>query len=442
MTYLNPMRVLLPILAALLSVGCTTLPSLSEDQYVDALDGANVTDNHTRYSQSLECLRQSLVQSKYRDQRFSVGRVSDFTGKEDLTNGKRITQGASLMVISALNRAGVPLVERFDTSIADIELKYADNKLITDDLETRDYRKIMSGTLAGSDYHVVGGVTEVNYNIRSGSVDSSIQFLGLGARYFVMNVAVDLRLVNTKTLEVVNVQSLQKQIIGTELSGGFFRVFSDGVVDIAASERTQEPIQRGIRMVIEQAVFNMLNEFYGLSVNNCQDAGRNQIKHHVNQQAPNAAPNNSPNSPVLPSRYAPEPRQAKPAATTVKSNQTVTSNEDLALIQPQFDEAQAAQVLGLIGGDANSGKTLSGGNIPSSNSTVTLDQSNSSINARSTTEDLMQQSQPANLNASLERTELTGFMDERLTGENNSNNQSRKEEMKEKLLWGTKPIIR
>ena len=54
----------------------------------------------------------------------------------------------------------------------------------------------------------------------------------------------------------------------------------------------------------------------------------------------------------------------------------------------------------------------------------------------------MQQSQPANLNASLERTELTGFMDERLTGENNSNNQSRKEEMKEKLLWGTKPIIR
>ena len=37
------------------------------------------------------------------------------------------------MAMSALSKAGVPLVERFDTSVAEMELKYANNKLIGDD---------------------------------------------------------------------------------------------------------------------------------------------------------------------------------------------------------------------------------------------------------------------------------------------------------------------
>jgi len=201
--------------------------------------------------------------------RFAVGRVSDFTGKEDLVNGKRISQGAALMVISALAKTGVPIVERFDTNVADMELKYADNKLITDNPEGKAHRQILSASIPGSDYHIVGGITEVNYNIRSGSLETSFRFIGAAARYFVMNVAVDLRVVNTKTLEVVNTQSLQKQIIGTELNGGYFRLFSDGLADVNAAERTQEPIQKGLRMVIEHAVFKMMTEMNNLPAENC-----------------------------------------------------------------------------------------------------------------------------------------------------------------------------
>lgn len=264
---------LLPLIGVFaFSSACTTLPSFQKENYVNPLDGASVVENKTRYSEALECLRPQLANSPNAKRRFAVGRVNDFTGKEDLTNGKRITQGAALMVISALSKSGVPLVERFDTTIADMELKYADNKLISDSTgpdANAAYRKIFSGSLLGSDYHIVGGITEVNYNIRSGSVESSIKFLGASARYFVMNVAADLRVVNTKTLEVVNTQSLQKQIIGTELSGGYFRIFSDGLVDLTASERTQEPIQKGVRMVLEQAVFNMLTEMNQLSPSTC-----------------------------------------------------------------------------------------------------------------------------------------------------------------------------
>lgn len=248
---------------------CTTLPSFNEAEYVSAFDGASVVENKTRYSQALECLKPMVGGNGPTAKRFAVGRVSDFTGKEDLVNGKRITQGAALMVISALAKTGVPIVERFDTSIADMELKYADNKLITDSPENKAHRQIFSGSLPGSDYHIVGGITEVNYNIKSGSLESSIRFIGAAARYFVMNVAIDLRVVNTKTLEVVNTQSLQKQIIGTELNGGYFRLFSDGLVDVNAAERTQEPIQKGVRMVVEQAVFNMLTEMNNLPSQNC-----------------------------------------------------------------------------------------------------------------------------------------------------------------------------
>ncbi|MCE2746072.1 MAG: hypothetical protein LW710_09220 [Burkholderiales bacterium] len=248
---------------------CTTLPSFSEAEYVSPLDGASVVENTTRYSSALECLKPMIGGRGPTAKRFAVGRVSDFTGKEDLVNGKRISQGAALMVISALAKTGVPIVERFDTNVADMELKYADNKLITDNPEGKAHRQILSASIPGSDYHIVGGITEVNYNIRSGSLETSFRFIGAAARYFVMNVAVDLRVVNTKTLEVVNTQSLQKQIIGTELNGGYFRLFSDGLADVNAAERTQEPIQKGLRMVIEHAVFKMMTEMNNLPAENC-----------------------------------------------------------------------------------------------------------------------------------------------------------------------------
>lgn len=265
--------------------GCTVLPSFNEPNYVAPFDGAEVIENTTRYTKALQCLAPRL--RAIERNRFAVGSIKDFTGKEDLVNGKRLTQGAALMVISALGQAGVPLVERFDTSITGMELKYADNKLITDTPEAGNgaYRRLFSGSIPGSDYYLIGGITEVNYNIRSGALDSSIKFVSTGARYFVMSIGVDLRLVNTKTLEVANIQSLQKQIIGTELRGGFVRLFDSGLVDISSSERTQEPIQRGVRMVLEQAVFNMLSEVYGLNGNACLGHTKLSTPSEVGSQA-------------------------------------------------------------------------------------------------------------------------------------------------------------
>ena len=66
--------------------------------------------------------------------RIAVGQIADYTGKaESEGSGRKVTPGAALMAMSALAKAGVRLVERFDTSVAEMELKYANNKLIGDD---------------------------------------------------------------------------------------------------------------------------------------------------------------------------------------------------------------------------------------------------------------------------------------------------------------------
>ena len=87
----------------------------------------------------------------------------------------------------------------------------------------------MAGSIPGSDYYIVGGITELNFNIRSenangdgGGTATNATTGTVGGSIYVMNVGLDMRLVNTNTLEVVDVISYQKQIIGRQVSAGVF----------------------------------------------------------------------------------------------------------------------------------------------------------------------------------------------------------------------------
>ncbi len=263
--------------ASLVLSGCATTAAGPSGNYSSAIGSAPVTANPTPYSTALVCIGQYARQYQLRAPRIAVGRIADYTGKEESDgSGRKVTQGASLMAMSAFAKAGMPLVERFDTSVSELELKYANNKLIGDaPIPNSDGpsepRKIFSGQMPGSDFHLIGGVTELNYNIRSTGVD----FAGgdrdagdlkgtLGARVFVMNVAMDLRLVNSRTLEVVDVISYQKQIIGQEVGLGVFRFLNGNVFDISGGTGALEPLQLGVRALVERAVVEMSANLYGM----------------------------------------------------------------------------------------------------------------------------------------------------------------------------------
>jgi curli biogenesis system outer membrane secretion channel CsgG len=244
--------------------------------YTHPMGDAPVTSNPTPYSEALVCLGQYARDHHLNSPRIAVGRISDYTGKEEADgSGRKLTQGASLMAISALAKSGANLVERYDTSVSELELKYANNKLISDGTskgpETpSDYRRIVAGQVPGSDFYLVGGITELNFNIRStglnanagSSAVNNVSGTAAGQSY-VMNVGLDLRLVDTRTLQVADVISYQKQIIAHQVGVGLFSFFHGNVYSISVGEGGLEPMQLGVRAVIERAVLEMMANLYG-----------------------------------------------------------------------------------------------------------------------------------------------------------------------------------
>jgi curli production assembly/transport component CsgG/holdfast attachment protein HfaB len=257
------------LLASASLAACVSPVAGPSGLYASPIGNAPVTSNPTPYSQALVCLGGYARQNGIGAPRIAVGRIADYTGKaESDGSGRKITQGASLMAISALAKSGARLVERYDTSVSELELKYTNNKLISD--APNDYRKIMAGQVPGSDFYIVGGITELNYNIRSSGLDAAGGDLdptdgkyNTGARFFVMNVGVDLRLVETKTLEVVDVISYQKQVIGREVSLGVFDFLNGNVFDVSVGEGALEPLQLAVRATIERGVLEMMANLYG-----------------------------------------------------------------------------------------------------------------------------------------------------------------------------------
>lgn len=253
--------------SALALTGCISPVAGPGGNYTSPIGGSPVTANPTPYSKGLVCMGHFARQSQVRAPRIAVGRILDYTGKADIEGGRRVTQGGSLMAMSALAKAGAVLVERFDTSVAELDLKYKNNKLVG---ENGNFAKIHAGSIPGSDFYLVGGITELNYNIRSvgteafiGDTDAMDPKGTIGGKLFVINVGLDLRLVQTETLEVVDVISYQKQIIGRELSFGIFDFANGNVFDVGAGGRAQEPIQLAVRSVIERATLEMMSNLYG-----------------------------------------------------------------------------------------------------------------------------------------------------------------------------------
>ena len=137
---------------------------------------------------------------------------------------------------------------------------------------TEDYRKVFTGSIAGSDYILLGGITELNFNVHSDVREARIGPVVGGERHYAMTVALDLRLVNATDLSVVNLVSQRKIIRGREIRAGVFEFIGDTTIDIGMGERAQEPVHTAIRTIIESAVFDLVSGIAGPSAQACSQA--------------------------------------------------------------------------------------------------------------------------------------------------------------------------
>jgi curli biogenesis system outer membrane secretion channel CsgG len=227
--------------------------------------GAAVRTNTTPMEPALACLADLIAQKGDKQRVIAVGEVKDYTGKYSINEGSAITQGGALMVYSALGKMGdaVAVAERYDPLVAERELGYIDRRQLGNGEEhTVNGAKVawvpyFGGTIAQSDYFIVGGITELNYNIRSGGVDIALNNIGPKVRTFTQSVAVDLRIVDSRSLIVLKTVSLTKQFTGYEVGANVFRFFGNDLFDITVGAKGQEPLQLGIRTALEEATIRL-----------------------------------------------------------------------------------------------------------------------------------------------------------------------------------------
>ncbi|WP_119165130.1 CsgG/HfaB family protein [Algihabitans albus] len=242
------------VAGALLLAGCSTGPYPNNG--VEPTFSFPVTDNQTPYSTCLGTLRDLPGNNL---PIFAVGEIADKTGQINYDeNGHALTQGSTEMMISALYKTGkARMVERFDLRIPLAEVRLSEQGRLNRQIE--DY-----GQLPASDFVLVGALTELNYNIVSEGAQLFVKGIGGGVRTVVINVALDLRVINSRNFSVPYVTSLQKQIYGFEVEANIFRFFGDTLVEFDAGRIQNEPLQLGVRSVVEMAVYQIMTDFLGL----------------------------------------------------------------------------------------------------------------------------------------------------------------------------------
>jgi curli biogenesis system outer membrane secretion channel CsgG len=251
--------------------GCVIAPQQQmAPEEAPLLLGPPVRQNVTPMEAVLACMGDHIAATAQAPLVVSVGDVKDYTGKYSINEGNAITQGGALMVYSALGKLGgaVQLAERFDPVIAERELSYADRRQLGDGQahqvggqnggQTVPWLPYFGGTIHKSDYFIVGGITELNYNINSGGGEISVSQIGVKRRTFSQSVGVDLRIVNTKTLMIMKTVSLTKHFNGYEVGFNVFRFFGSDLFDIDVGAKGQEPVQLGIRATLEEGVARLV----------------------------------------------------------------------------------------------------------------------------------------------------------------------------------------
>ncbi|MBB3934457.1 CsgG/HfaB family protein [Aureimonas phyllosphaerae] len=245
--------------------------------------GPAVRSNVTPYNEALACLGDEIRSSSRRKLGVAVGDIKDYTGKYNQNEGAAITQGGALMVYSAIGKMNdaVTLHERFDTRVAEAELIYLDRRQLGDGQQYPlgpngalvPYKPYFGGSIRASDYFIIGGITELNYNISSGGVEANVNLVGPKARVYTLNIAVDLRIVSTETLVVSHTVSMSKQITGYEVGFGIFRFFGSDLFDINLGAKNQEPLQFGVRTTLEAATIELLARTTNVSPYACLETG-------------------------------------------------------------------------------------------------------------------------------------------------------------------------
>ena len=263
-------------LGAIGLAGCTTwTPNFSN---VTPITGPAPYSNRTPMQSALVCLQASTRATP--DVRLGVADFVDGSGAslgDGDVNGRYFSQRPDLMLIVALAKTGVRLVNRTSTAVAEWEMRQAMDRRLGEGKpvlvgQTRfDYRPVRAGEFLGSTFYVNGAITEINWSVSSNVEEGGFLGATAGRRTYRVSIAIDLVVTNSLTTEVVFARSYSKQLVGYESGAGVFRFVEASIMPKSRVELFQanigqkqnEPVQAALRWLVELAGYETVSALSG-----------------------------------------------------------------------------------------------------------------------------------------------------------------------------------
>jgi curli production assembly/transport component CsgG len=174
----------------------------------------------------------------------------------DSSYSTQVTQGAASMLVKALKDSGwyIP-VER-----ESLQNLLTERKLVRaiESPTEKGKPSIELPSLLPASMIVEGGVIAYESNVRTGGAGANYLGIGANSSYRVDQVTVSLRLVDTRTGQILNVVTVTKTIYSYQLSTSIFAFISyQHLLQGESGFTSNEPIQLGVRQALEAAVIQL-----------------------------------------------------------------------------------------------------------------------------------------------------------------------------------------
>jgi len=180
----------------------------------------------------------------------AVYNIADKTGQRKQTGSAVVTQGATDMLITALVRSRqFKVLDRSNLGNFMNELQLQNE----DRLAYGEGPKI--GEMTGADYVIKGAITEYQVDKNTGGLGISIANVGGSTEKATASTAIDIRVVDTTTGEVVWARSLKDEIEGKKVGLQAFSFMGNNIVEFETGKGKQEVINLVVRSLLEEAVF-------------------------------------------------------------------------------------------------------------------------------------------------------------------------------------------
>lgn len=241
-------RFCLALFVLLQITACTSVPPSNVDSNAMLTPSSKITRDLLKLP--LPKAKLTVAVYSLRDQ------TGQYKPSPDSSYSNAVTQGAASMLVKALKDSGWYLpVER-----EGLQNLLTERKVVRAIESATDKGKpsIDLPSLLPASLIVEGGVIAYESNVRTGGKGANYLGIGANSSYRVDQVTVSLRLVDTRTGQILGVVTVTKTIYSYQLSTSIYAFVSfQHLLQGETGFTTNEPIQLGVRQALEAAVIQL-----------------------------------------------------------------------------------------------------------------------------------------------------------------------------------------